>query len=49
MWIKWLEDSQDALMKSFQNEVNSSKFRIDKFIKDIDDEQNCLNYIRENL
>jgi hypothetical protein len=49
MWIKWVEDSKDALMKSFQIEVNSEKFRIDRFIKDIEDEKNCLNFIRENL
>ena len=49
MWIKWVEDSKDSLMKSFQIEVNSDKFRIDRYIKDIEDEKNCLNFIRENL
>jgi hypothetical protein len=42
MWKHWIEDNENSLLKSFNIDASSEKFRIDRFIKNKDDSENCV-------
>lgn len=37
MWRRWIEDSEEALRSSFQSDLTSDSFEIEKFIKNPQD------------
>jgi hypothetical protein len=47
MWKNWIEDDQISLQKTFSIDAQSDKFRIDRYIKNKEDAQNCINFLRD--
>ena len=49
MWKNWIDDSDDDINKILKIESASEKFRIEKFMKNQEDVNKCLDIIKENL
>lgn len=50
VWRQWLEDTQEDVFKSYQNElIETDNFMITKFVKDEGDAGNCLMILMENF
>ena len=46
MWRQWKEDSQEEILKQSNQDLATDSFEINKFIKDPDDANSCLEFLK---
>ena len=47
MWKHWIEDDDNSLQKSYNIDIQSEKFRIDRFIKNKEDAEKTVAFLKE--